>query len=103
MAWRPSREVVSMGWTRKTQRATLRHRRPDLETLESRELLTASPVHAGTQPGPAVVAPLRSHPSPAAAPPSGTSSTTGDLIGAAQVRSAYGVDGSGMTVALIDT
>src|SRR4051794_11331245 len=109
MVWRPSREVVSMGWTRTTVRAMLRHHRADIETLESRELLAAtlSPSPSwgrdAERRGPAVITGLSSAPKPAGNSPGGASSAAGDLIGAAEVRAAYGGDGSGMTVALIDT
>src|SRR4051812_3529268 len=105
MVWRPSREVVSMGWTRKTRRATQRHRRPDLETLESRKLLTLGMANVGAQYGQAEVAPLSSRPSlsPAGAASSGDPGSSGDVIGAALTRQIYGVDGTGKTVAVIDT
>jgi type VI secretion system secreted protein VgrG len=92
-----------MGWTRKTCRAKLRHRRPDLESLESRELLTASHDPVGIRHGHAVVEKLSSHPSPVDTSLNSGSSSTGDLINAAQARSTYHVDGTGMTVAVIDT
>jgi subtilisin family serine protease len=92
-----------MGWTRKALRATLRHRRPDIEALESRELLTASLAHAGKHLGHPVDVALTSRPSPVDTSLSSKSSSASDLIGAAQARDTYGVDGSGMTVALIDT
>src|SRR3954454_19018211 len=103
MVWRPSRGGVSMGWTRNTCRAKPRHRRPGIEVLESRELLTMSPGHVGTRHVHALVSTLKSHPSPVASSLNGGTASTGDIIGAAQARSRYGVDGSGMTVAVIDT
>jgi type VI secretion system secreted protein VgrG len=92
-----------MGWTRKSCRAPLRHCRPDLEALESRKLLTVSHGHLGTRDGHGVIAPLTTHPSPAASAVASTASTTGDIIGAALARSEYDVSGTGSTVAVIDT
>ena len=92
-----------MGWTRKSSRATLRHRRPDLETLEPRRLLTVSHSHFGTRHGHAAISPLTSHPSPTGSSLDSDPSTSGDIIGAAQTRSTYGVNGTGSTVAVIDT
>jgi type VI secretion system secreted protein VgrG len=57
----------------------------------------------GTRHGHADIAPLHSHPSPTASSLNDAAGSTGDLIGAASTRSSYGVDGTGMTVAVIDT
>ena len=92
-----------MGWTRKSCRATLRHRRPDLEALEPRKLLTVSHGHFGTRHGHADTAPLTTQPSPTASSLDSTASDSGDLIGAAATRSEYNVNGTGSTVAVIDT
>jgi subtilisin family serine protease len=93
-----------MGWTRKTRRATLRSRRPELEALESRQLLTVSLDPTVTPRNPASAL-LDTRPLPAEASISGNDGAiaSGDVIGAAAVRKAYGVSGKGMTVALIDT
>ncbi len=92
-----------MGWTRKSCRAPLRHRRPDLDALEPRTLLTVSPHHSGIRHGHAAIAPLSTHPSPSASSLDSSVNPGGDIIGAAQARSTYGVSGAGMTVAVIDT
>ena len=92
-----------MSWTRKSCRSTLRHRRPDLEALEPRKLLTVSHGHFGTRHGHADIAPLATHPSPTASSLDSNASAAGDLIGAAQTRSTYHVNGTGSTVAVIDT
>jgi subtilisin family serine protease len=93
-----------MGWTRKARRATPRNRRPDCETLESRELLTASHGHVELRHGHAEVARLKTHPKPADVSIGVVAaSSPSDLDGAAQTRATYGVNGAGMTVAVIDT
>jgi type VI secretion system secreted protein VgrG len=92
-----------MGWTRKSCRATLRPRRPDIEALEPRKLLTTSHSHHGARHGHAAIAPLTSEPSPTASSLNSNPSANSGIIGAAQVRSQYGVDGTGSTVAVIDT
>src|SRR5262245_55424618 len=102
-AWQPSREVVSMGLTRKSRRATMRCRRLDLESLESRNLMTASVGHSVTRHTHAGTAHLLSQPSPADDSPQSSSGSAGHIIGPGATRSTYGVDGTGMTVAVIDT
>jgi type VI secretion system secreted protein VgrG len=92
-----------MGWTRKSCCATLRIRRPDLEALEPRTLLTISHDHYAPRHEHAAVASLHSHPSPTATSLNSSSAAAGDLIGATQTRTSYGVDGTGTTVAVIDT
>lgn len=92
-----------MGMTRKIRRANERHRRPDLDDLESRMLLTASPGPLGKRHGPAAVAQLDARPSPTDSSLNSAASLAVDAIGAARVRKEYGVDGKGMTVAVIDT
>ena len=66
-----------MGWTRPIRRTVRLRRRPDVETLEVRTLLSTTL-------------------------PNGNTDFT-SIIGAAQTRSTYGVNGSGMSVAVIDT
>ena len=90
-----------MGWTRIMTRRNQdrRQRRPDLESLEVRTLLslTASqPTHAL---GPVVPAGSSSNASPS--PSTGTPFDT--IVGASVARATYHVDGTGSTVAVIDT
>jgi subtilisin family serine protease len=92
-----------MGLSRKSRRATLHHRRLELEALESRDLMTASPGHSISRQLHAGIAHLHSRPSPTDATLASDSASPGDIIGAAATRSTYGVDGTGMTVAVIDT
>jgi type VI secretion system secreted protein VgrG len=92
-----------MGWTRKSCRATLRLRRPDLEALEPRTLLSIVHSHLAVRHGHPAVAALHSLPSPTATSLNSSAPAAGDLIGAALTRSNFGVDGTGMTVAVIDT
>jgi type VI secretion system secreted protein VgrG len=92
-----------MGWSRKSCRALLRHRRPDLEALEPRTLLTIDHSPFASRHAQAAIAPLNSHPSPAGSTLDSGTTSGGDLIGAALTRSTYGVNGAGMTVAVIDT
>src|SRR3954471_19988292 len=108
MVWRPSGEVESMGWIRKTRRPDRCRRSLEVEALEVRNLLSASPrIHHHTAP---VAAHHHKHAIHPAAPLPTTSADvstpnndgTGP-IGAAQARAAYGVDGTGATVAVIDT
>src|SRR4051812_49261644 len=96
MVWRPSGEVERMGWTRMTRRTADRyHRRPDMEALEVRTLLSTTQSQ-GIAPL-TIVAPAGS---------AGTTSTSGTdydtIVGASVARAAYKVDGSGSTVAVID-
>src|SRR4051794_18030327 len=90
MVWRPSGEVETMGWTRMTRRTAAHyHRRPDLEALEPRTLLSIS-------------ASALSAPTPADSG-TGVSGTNFDaIVGASAARSKYQVDGTGETVAVID-
>jgi subtilisin family serine protease len=94
-----------MGWSC-TRRRTVRHaRRPKIEALEIRSLLSASPsashVHATIHPHHARKLHATPHPTQDT---SSASVTNFDAIdGASQARATYGVDGTGMTVAVIDT
>jgi type VI secretion system secreted protein VgrG len=94
-----------MGWSRNCRRATWRQRRPDLETLETRNLLTVGPGHGhfGAKHGHAAVTHLNTRPSPTATSLNSGTASTSDPIGSALARSTYGVSGTGMTVAVIDT
>lgn len=75
-----------MGWTRQTGRATRARRRPSLEWLETRQLLS----HVT--------------PKPASSNLNSDGSTDYDqIIGASAARSEFNVDGTGETVAVIDT
>src|SRR5262249_5626729 len=108
MVWRPSGEVESMGWIRKTLRPERCHRKPQVEDLEVRSLLSASlrphPAHAHPQVHPpAQVAHAKLAVKTAASDSGGASTDSTDLVEAPQARAAFGVDGSGMTVAVIDT
>jgi type VI secretion system secreted protein VgrG len=94
-----------MGWTRKSCRLSVRPRRLTLEALEPRTLLSITHIHPHARHGHAAVAPLTTHPSPSASSQSSssTASSSNNIIGAALTRSTYGVNGSGSTVAVIDT
>jgi type VI secretion system secreted protein VgrG len=75
-------------------------RRLGLEALETRNLLTTGLDAA------ALVAPLPASPVPAelsTAASSASNATYDSIIGAAFVRTTYGVDGAGLTAAVIDT
>jgi type VI secretion system secreted protein VgrG len=94
-----------MGWSR-TRRRTARHaRRPKIEALEIRSLLSASPsashVHATVHPHPARQ--LHATPHPTQNTSSASEANFDAINGASQARATYGVDGTGMTVAVIDT
>lgn len=78
-----------MRWSRKSSREGQAHRRPDLESLEARQLLSL------TDPVPA------SSPSSFLKPDG--SVAFDQVIQAGSARSGYGVDGSGENVAVIDT
>jgi subtilisin family serine protease len=121
-----------MGWTVKTSRRRdrLRHR-PHLESLDDRCLLstgleghlahvaptlrvqhpgTIPAGHAGTLRGKGARLVVRHHghaamrlERPAGTMTSGSATAYDSIVGAAQARSNYDVDGSGMTVAVIDT
>jgi len=109
-----------MGWTRMPRRnEDRRQRRPALEGLETRTLLSQihgfKPRHSGEPPSQTPVAALVSlrphHASPAlprVVVPAGASSTADGatnvdaIIGASAARSTYHVDGAGSTVAVID-
>lgn len=73
-----------MFWTRSAKRARRPARRPQVETLEGRQLLSSSPPSSFVS-KPAVVGPADR------------------LLGASLTRNRYQVDGSGMTAAVIDT
>lgn len=87
-----------MRWTRDPRRSARLGRRPALEHLECRTVLSA----AGLAPLPMSIVP---QPEPTQTPgSSGTSSQSYEpIINAAAVRLNYGVDGSGLTAAVIDT
>ena len=75
-----------MGWTRKSGRVARDRRRPCLETLETRQLLSVSPAR------------------PASSNLNPDGSTNFDqIIGASAARSQFHVDGTGQSVAVIDT
>ncbi|MDX2035684.1 MAG: S8 family serine peptidase [Isosphaeraceae bacterium] len=86
-----------MGWTHETGRSQGRRRRFRVEALEDRRLL--STVDPSTHSAPALASPI-----PAGG---GGGSTTGtdyqSITGATNLRNAYGVDGKGHAVAVIDT
>jgi subtilisin family serine protease len=95
-----------MGWSRSTWRSARCHRKPQIETLEGRTLLSAIPRSLGnaTRPRSANPTLLYDHPRPTDSSSSGGSSTDFSTIDEASVvRQAYHVDGSGSTVAVIDT
>ena len=95
-----------MGWSRSTWRSARCHRKPQIETLEGRTLLSVIPRSHGhdTRPRSANPTLLHNHPRPADSSSSGGSSTDYSTIDEASVvRQAYHVDGSGSTVAVIDT
>jgi len=78
-----------MGWTRTTDRGAHARRRPDLENLETRRLLSTA------QPTPAASALTYA---------GGDGSVAFDrVIEASAARAKFGVDGTGQTVAVIDT
>lgn len=78
-----------MGWNCKSRRAGRAHRRPDLETLEVRQLLSLTdPVPASS--------------SSSFVRPNGTVDYD-EVIQAGAARAAFGVDGAGSNVAVIDT
>ena len=80
-----------MGWTRTTGRVARDRRRPGIEGLEGRQLLTVAE--------PNVLVPVV-----AGAVTNGDGSTNYDkIIQASDARSAFDVDGTGSTVAVIDT
>ena len=80
-----------MFWSRRPRRdANRRCRLLDLESLECRRLLTSS------------VTTLTTVPVVAGGPYPGTATAFDSLIGAAEARSQYGIDGTGMTAAVID-
>jgi len=78
-----------MGWTRQAGRVARARRRPCLESLETRQLLSL----ASVSPNPMSSAVVNSN----------GSTNYDQIIGASAARSAYNVDGSGQTVAMIDT
>jgi subtilisin family serine protease len=71
-----------MGWTRNKSRVARDRRRPSVENLETRQLLSTSPVSILSADG---------------------STNFDQIIGASATRSEYGVDGTGQSVAVIDT
>ena len=80
-----------MNWTRKPRRNVNRRcRLPGVETLECRRLLTSS------------VTTLTTFPLVAGGSYPGTATAFDPWIGAAAARSQYGIDGTGMTAAVID-
>ncbi len=95
-----------MGWSRSTWRSARCHCKPQIETLEGRTLLSVVPGSRGhaTYPRLANSTLLHHHPGPTDSSSSGGSSTDfGTIDEASMVRQAYHVDGSGSTVAVIDT
>jgi Subtilase family len=78
-----------MGWTRQSGRVARARRRPCLESLETRQLLS----HASATPKPASSPVLNSD----------GSTNYDQIIGASAARSEFNVDGTGQTVAVIDT
>ncbi len=78
-----------MGWTRQSGRVARSRRRPCLESLETRQLLS----HASATPKPASSPVLNSD----------GSTNYDQIIGASAARSEFNVDGAGETVAVIDT
>jgi subtilisin family serine protease len=133
MAWRPSGETRLMRSTGKHNRPTGRRRhRPLLELLDDRCLLStgAGALQSDHHAAHAVVgrqamirhehhalmqhakagltmghhgAKLREVERPAGGIETGAATAYDPIIGASQVRSTYGVQGNGMTVAVIDT
>ena len=95
MVWRPSGEVMDMGSIRITRRAAVRkQRRPGVESLEVRTLLSTSSVVGPFSPG---------VPQTAGSPYGGAGVVYDPIVGASAARDRYKVDGTGMTVAVIDT
>lgn len=90
-----------MGWTRMRRRTAVRtHRRPDMEALEVRTLLSVS------QPTGRVVfapAPHLGAARPADAPSAAQGTNFDAIVGASAARARFNVDGSGATVAVIDS
>ena len=76
-----------MGWTRRPGRRALDRRRPCLEPLETRQLLSIA----------------SAKPTSSAAVNSDGSTNFDNIIGASATRANFHVDGSGQTVAVIDT
>ena len=76
-----------MGWTRQSGRVARDRRRPCLETLETRQLLSTSTAK------------------PASSPALNADGSTNydQIIGASAARAQYHVDGTGQSVAVIDT
>jgi hypothetical protein len=87
-----------MGWFRKTQRPGRNRCRPLLEGLETRNLLSNLASSPTTQ-SPAAPAPFVAGGSSANAAPD----IFDALIGASRARSEFGVNGTGLTAAVIDT
>jgi subtilisin family serine protease len=91
-----------MVWTRSNRRMNCGRRRlNNLETLESRALLTQSPAsvtHLASLGIPTLATDTATPP----APPTGDTNFD-QITGASATRSAYKVDGTGMAVAVIDT
>ncbi|HWE35735.1 MAG TPA: S8 family serine peptidase [Isosphaeraceae bacterium] len=85
-----------MGWTRKLGRDDRGRRRPRIETLEQRALLTAAPALSTTTPP--LVGPFTAGDTP---PSNAVDFST--IIGATAARAKYGVTGAGQAVAVIDT
>ena len=87
-----------------TRRSAARyHRRPDLETLEVRTLLSISRGFVGHDQGSLVSPLVISAARPAAGGDSTASGTDVDsIVGASAARSQFKVDGAGLTVAVID-
>ncbi len=132
MAWRPSGETRLMGWTgnRSSRRTRLRHR-PLLEHLDDRCLLSSGAgIAFAAHSGPPVIDRTHTvlHPHarahggakarlalrhdalktsdrerPAGSVEIGAATAYDPIIGAAATRSLYNADGTGMTVAVIDT
>ncbi|HMB07016.1 MAG TPA: S8 family serine peptidase [Isosphaeraceae bacterium] len=94
-----------MGWSRRTCRTARHARRPNIEALEIRSLLSASPSasHAHETVPPHRARPLHATPQPTQDTSSATKTNFDAIDGASQARAAYGVDGTGLTVAVIDT
>ncbi len=76
-----------MGWTRKPGRGARDRRRPGLEILETRQLLSTTKAHPASSPN---------------LNPDG-STNFDQIIGASATRAAFKVDGTGQSVAVIDT
>ena len=81
---------------RKSLRVARFGRRPLLEFLEARTLLTANPQVAD-------ISPSTPSPSPASDGSAGGLTEVDRIVGASAARSAFGVDGAGLSVAVIDT